>query len=660
MRVRSRGSGVLLSALAALASIATGCGSSEIPSSPPPTPTSAPTPSATPSPQTLRVVVPLMGALDGFGSPVVTPFLHASLFRLDEHLDPVPELADGPCVASDDDLLLTCGIRPARFHDGTPVTADDVAFTLGLGLPPCTNGLWCGFDLASVMAIDERHVAIRLARRSASVYSTVLANNPILPRHVFEASYQRFIEKARTVDLAALEALADRTDEVLGAARPDCASLIQDAAPLLAAAGATTDPAADYPQSDGSLDTCSYAGALGGALRDVVAAVRATGPDALGKAIRVLDTRYAPVGAGPWRLDRLEPGKRLELVAFDDYVGGRPAIDRVSMQVQPNVTAAIDEAIAGRVDWLDLSAFEAADLGDGYGELQRAPGIRLMTYPDSGFYALMYNLRPGRLFADARLREAVERCVDKPAAVDAATVGEGIPVYSWVSPASFAFLSPPDSARDVAGARQLIEAAGWKPGKDGVYAQPGGRRLALDVPVRSDTPDRIKFLDLIAFQLQDCGIELKPKPLSFDLLGSMTGEYPHLIPGTKHPFDAYFGGWGTSVDPDSLEFFHSRNITTAKTNQDPDFQGFDYTGYANPRVDELIDAGKETLDPKQRARIYRELQDLIAHDRPYLFAWSTVKHDAIATGLTSLDGPLDPASPAWSWARERWTLAPGS
>ena len=90
MRVRSRGSGVLLSALAALASIATGCGSSEIPSSPPPTPTSAPTPSATPSPQTLRVVVPLMGALDGFGSPVVTPFLHASLFRLDEHLDAGP------------------------------------------------------------------------------------------------------------------------------------------------------------------------------------------------------------------------------------------------------------------------------------------------------------------------------------------------------------------------------------------------------------------------------------------------------------------------------------------------------------------------------------------------------------------------------------------
>ena len=49
---------------------------------------------------------------------------------------------------------------------------------------------------------------------------------------------------------------------------------------------------------------------------------------------------------------------------------------------------------------------------------------------------------------------------------------------------------------------------------DGVYAK-GGVRLAAQIVVRADTPDRIKMADLIALQARDCGMDLDSLPTDF-------------------------------------------------------------------------------------------------------------------------------------------------
>ena len=121
---------------------------------------------------------------------------------------------------------------------------------------------------------------------------------------------------------------------------------------------------------------------------------------------------------------------------------------------------------------------------------------------------LAYNLRPGSLFAEHALRSAVELCIDKPATVDAATNGTGDVIYSPIDPISWAF--QPDlrhPQRDVAAARRLIESAGWVEGDDGVYVR-DERRLAADVYVHADDTQRTRFVDLVAEQVRDCGIEL--------------------------------------------------------------------------------------------------------------------------------------------------------
>ena len=88
----------------------------------------------------------------------------------DDSLSPVPDLAAEPCAISSDLLVVTCVLRAATFHDGTPVTADDVAFTYQLLISDaCRMPNFCttaeGILLEGARAIDQRTIEFRLSGR---------------------------------------------------------------------------------------------------------------------------------------------------------------------------------------------------------------------------------------------------------------------------------------------------------------------------------------------------------------------------------------------------------------------------------------------------------------------------------------------------------------
>lgn len=136
----------------ALALILVACGPVEQPEPTPSSPISAP-PRAT---ETLIVGVHLPAAQalgNAFGltpsdlplyslhpngslwDSVVRTFVYSGVYRVDETQSPVPDLADAPCAVSEDLLVVTCGLREVSFHDGTPLIADDVAFTTPAAAP---------------------------------------------------------------------------------------------------------------------------------------------------------------------------------------------------------------------------------------------------------------------------------------------------------------------------------------------------------------------------------------------------------------------------------------------------------------------------------------------------------------------------------------------
>lgn len=93
-------------------------------------------------------------ASDSQGFTVVG-LLYGGLVRLDGQLRVIPDLAEGWTV-SDDGLTYTFTLREgASFSDGSPITADDVIWSLTHALDPNTGG-WTGpFYLSNIVGADE-------------------------------------------------------------------------------------------------------------------------------------------------------------------------------------------------------------------------------------------------------------------------------------------------------------------------------------------------------------------------------------------------------------------------------------------------------------------------------------------------------------------------
>ena len=259
------------------------------------------------------------------------------------------------------------------------------------------------------------------------------------------------------------------------------------------------------------------------------------------------------VGTGPYRWVS-QDANTVHFEAWPGYHGG-PAATRYVDFVRAKGDGSDLEA--GTVDILP-----GADLGAAFRATAEAHGVRVVTLPTGGYFALTFNVRLGRLFADRALRQALQLCIDLPRDVDAATGGAGTAIYGPVLPGSWA--DDPDlpkPGRDVAAAKRLIEAAGWTARAAGIYAK-DGVRLAAEILVRGNRDDRVKMADLIASQTRDCGMDVQTRALGDDPYWAVF-DYPHDIPGTKTPFDLLLSGWTGGPDPDMASIYASSAITDA-------------------------------------------------------------------------------------------------
>jgi peptide/nickel transport system substrate-binding protein len=216
-----------------------------------------------------------------------------------------------------------------------------------------------------------------------------------------------------------------------------------------------------------------------------------------------------------------------------------------------------------------------------------------------------------------------------------------IPPMSWAYPTEGLNEYPADPAH----AKELIEASGWTLGDDGIYAK-AGRRLATVVAVREGFPERTRWLELVAEQVRTCGIELAFKEVPFTSIVRMLDVYPHVnaaAPQTRRPFDAYFGGFDTTVEPDPFRLYHSTECSSAERSST-----FNFICYQNPVVDRLIAAGRLQTDVTLRAETYQQYAVALSEDLPVIYAWSDVVREGLraSVGTTATEG-LSLDTPTW-------------
>ncbi len=90
------------------------------------------------------------------------------------------------------------------------------------------------------------------------------------------------------------------------------------------------------------------------------------------------------------------------------------------------------------------------------------------------------------------------------------------------------------------------------------------------------------------------------------------------------------------LDPDPYPFWHS---SQTKEN------GLNFALYANRNVDTLLETARKATNPDDRAKAYRDFQDLLAADVPAVFLYQSTYAYAIATKIKNvrLDRIISPA-----------------
>lgn len=158
---------------------------------PDPTP-SPPAPTATPLPRGGNLTIGLSADVPELrpwqprsrGEEQISALLYRGLTQLDAQLQPQPDLASG-WDASLDGRLITFTLRSGlTWHDGRPLTSDDVAYTLNAlnVLSPTTALLSDLHRIAEVTAPATNTVVLSLTERYAPIFSELTV--PILPKHV--------------------------------------------------------------------------------------------------------------------------------------------------------------------------------------------------------------------------------------------------------------------------------------------------------------------------------------------------------------------------------------------------------------------------------------------------------------------------------------------
>jgi peptide/nickel transport system substrate-binding protein len=133
----------------------------------------------------------------------------------------------------------------------------------------------------------------------------------------------------------------------------------------------------------------------------------------------------APIGAGPYKITRVEPGVSIDFERFEDYWAGspkgKPAIKKISVRFVPDATTEMTELLAGRADWIwNLNP-------DQFDNVNKLPNLTAVR-KESMRVGFMQLDAAGRTGADnpitkLKVRQAIWHAIDRQAIADKLVTG---------------------------------------------------------------------------------------------------------------------------------------------------------------------------------------------------------------------------------------------
>lgn len=321
-----------------------------------------------------------------------------------------------------------------------------------------------------------------------------------------------------------------------------------------------------------------------------------------------------PLGTGPFAYDSWENGNQIELVRNEHYWRDpeQPYLDGVTVKITPDARAALSAFTNG--DYDTIYFITSSDLPD----LERARGrgepIEIELREDPLWTEFLWfnhadPADPGRphpVLGDAAIREAIDYGIDRQSIIDDVLEGFGMPVGSFLA-AGFGATEIEPTPFDPDHAREVLDAAGWKPGADGIRVKDGVRaKLRLQTIAGDEVRER--YEQIIQQNLEDVGIEIEIRNVPSNTLFATYDDGGLLATGDYDIVMSRDGGW---PDPTAwMSAFHSETIPSAEQPAE-----FNYVHRRDPVFDRLADRAATTIDPAEREALYEKLARHFAEER---------------------------------------------
>ena len=307
-----------------------------------------------------------------------------------------------------------------------------------------------------------------------------------------------------------------------------------------------------------------------------------------------------PIGTGPYKYVSTVNGESVTFVRNDDYWGEKAIIkNMVWKTITENANRTIELETGGAHFSYDIPATDID-------RVQNDGKLTLLMGPNFTIQYVCYNTQKAPL-NDVRVRKALGMAVDKEAIRIAAYNGLGeTGVGPMVSTTQFATEDLDVASFDLDAAKALLAEAGY----------PDGFEIRI---FTNENQARIDAAQVVQNSWAKIGVKSTVTTLEYAAYYEAvnTGEY-----------DVCFFGWVSNGDPDNTLYglYHSSMIGASN-----------YSHTDNPKVDELLEAGRKELDDKKREQIYVDLQKELVDYCPATYYWQGVNTYAYSNDLKPIE-----------------------
>jgi peptide/nickel transport system substrate-binding protein len=333
---------------------------------------------------------------------------------------------------------------------------------------------------------------------------------------------------------------------------------------------------------------------------------------------REAPTNLKPVGTGPYRFVDFKPGDMVRGELNPSYhMPNRPYFDTIEMkgggdaisaaraviqtgefdyawniQVEDEILKRLEQSGKGRTDIVTGGNIEhiQCNFTDPNKEVDGERSSSKTTHPT---------------LSDPAVRQALNLLVDRASVQEQIYGRTGIATANFLNAPSRFVSKSTKYEFNVDKANQILEAAGWKKGGDGIRAK-DGKKLKFLYQTSINQP-RQKTQAIVKQAAAKAGIEMELKSVTASVFFSSDvanlDTFPHFITDIQ-----MFTTTMTQPDP---ELFMRQFLTEEVASKDNKWQGRNITRWRNEEYDKLFKASESELDPVKRGALFIKMNDLV-------------------------------------------------